>query len=173
SEFVNSDPTQLKFDAIENEIEQTVQAQLTTNNIGVSVEFLGFKKIGLPESVTQTVFDRMKSERQNLIAANQSYGEGQALQIKSAAERQAAEILSKANAEAINIQAEGEREAASTYTVFQQNPELANFLLRIDAIKKSSNQHTTWIFDQNQTPFDIFKNLPAANNSGATSSSAK
>ena len=38
---------------------------LRTNNFGIKLEFLGFKKIGLPENVTQTVFDRMKNERQS------------------------------------------------------------------------------------------------------------
>src|SRR5581483_2018355 len=68
SDFVNPDPQQLKFEEIEQEIQQTVQTELTTNNIGVSLEFLGFKKIRLPDSVTQTVFDRMKSERQQWIS---------------------------------------------------------------------------------------------------------
>lgn len=160
SEFVNSDPKQLKFEQIEGEIQQSVQSQLSTNNIGMELAFLGFKKIGLPESVTQTVFDRMKSERQNLIAQNQSQGEGEAMKIRSSAERQAAELISKANADAIQIRAAGEREAATTYTVFQQNPELANFLLRIDALQKSLNQRSTLIFDERTPPFDLFSHLP-------------
>ncbi len=48
SAFVNADPKQLKFDKIENEIEQTVTNQLSTNEWGISIEFLGFKKIELP-----------------------------------------------------------------------------------------------------------------------------
>src|SRR5271154_4818087 len=56
SSFVNADPQQLKFDQIEQDIEQSVQSQLQTNNYGIELEFLGFKKIGLPESVTQAVF---------------------------------------------------------------------------------------------------------------------
>src|SRR6185312_14838204 len=37
SDFVNSEPQQLKFETIEKEIEQTVQTELSTNNFGVSV----------------------------------------------------------------------------------------------------------------------------------------
>jgi modulator of FtsH protease HflC len=160
SGFVNSDPQQLKFEEIENKIKMAVQTQLSTNNVGINIEFLGFKKIGLPESVTQTVFDRMKSERQNLIAQNQSLGDSEAMKIKSTAERQAAETISKASAEAIQIRAAGEAEAAKTFTIFQQNPELANFLLRIDALQKSLNQKSTLIFDERTPPFDLFQHLP-------------
>src|SRR5277367_529175 len=85
SEFVNANPQDLQFDAIENEIEQAVQSQLQTNACGIELEFLGFKKTGLPESVTQAVFARMTSERQVLISRAQYEGEAEAQKIRSAA----------------------------------------------------------------------------------------
>ena len=72
ADFVNADPKQLKFDDIQNEIEQTVQDELQTNSYGIQIEFLGLKKIGLPESVTESVFTRMKSERNILISQAQN-----------------------------------------------------------------------------------------------------
>jgi modulator of FtsH protease HflC len=69
SDFVNSDPKQLKFDEMEKEIQDIVQGQLSQENYGIELEFVGFKKIELPESVTQSVFERMKGERQKLISA--------------------------------------------------------------------------------------------------------
>jgi len=160
SDFVNPDPQQLKFEEIEQEIQQTVQTELTTNNIGVSLEFLGFKKIGLPDSVTQTVFDRMKSERQQWISKYDSEGNAEAMKIRSEAQRQAAETIAEADLQANQIRAAGEAEAAKTFTVFQQNPELANFLLRIDALQKSLGQKSTLIFDERTAPFDLFTHLP-------------
>lgn len=160
SDFVNADPKELKFDAVENEIKQTVQGELVTNDWGVSLDFLGFKKIGLPENVTQTVFERMESERQKYISRYQSEGDAEAKNIRSDAERQAAETVAKAGAEAIRIRAEGELEAANTFKVFQQNPELENYLLRIDALTNALNQKTTLILDERTPPFDLFSHLP-------------
>ena len=161
SDFVNANPRQLKFDAIENEIEQAVQVQLSTNAYGMQLEFLGFQKIGLPENVTQTVFDRMKAERQVLISAAENDGKAQAQIIESAADRQAASTVANAEAEAIRIQAQGQAEAArTTLPVFQQNPDLANFLLRLDALKLALNQKSTLIFDERTPPFDLFQHLP-------------
>jgi membrane protease subunit HflC len=160
SDFVNADAKQLKFDAIENEIEQAVQSQLQTNNCGIGIAFLGIKKLGLPESVTQTVFQRMTSERQILISRFQYEGEAEAQKIKSAADRQAAETIANADAAATRIRGEGEAEAAKMLPVFQQNPELANFLLRIGALQQSLNQRATLIFDERTPPFDLFRNLP-------------
>jgi membrane protease subunit HflC len=160
SDFVNADAKALKFDAIEGEIEQAVQTELQTNNCGIRIEFLGFKKIGLPENVTQTVFDRMKSERLVLISRAQYEGEAEAQKIKSTADRQAAETIANADATATRIRGEGEAEAAKVLPVFQQNPDLANFLLRISALQQSLNQRTTLILDERTPPFDLFRNLP-------------
>jgi len=160
SDFVNADPKELKFDAIESEIKQYVQSELSTNDYGISLEFLGFKKIELPDSVTQTVFDRMKNERQKLIARTENEGKAEAQIIESAADRQAADTINNAHAAAIRIQGEGEAEAAKVLPVFQRNPELATYLLRIDALKQSLNQRTTLIFDERTPPFDLFLNLP-------------
>ncbi len=67
SELVNSDSAQLKFNEIEKEIKSSVDAELAKNNYGITLEFLGIKRIGLPESVTQSVFERMKAERTKYI----------------------------------------------------------------------------------------------------------
>jgi membrane protease subunit HflC len=161
SDFVNPDPKQLKLEAIEDEIKTAVQNQLATQNYGISIDFLGVKKLGLPESVTQTVFDRMKSERQVLISEAQFQGEAEATKIKSAAERQAADVLANAQAEATRIEGSGVAEAAKTLAVFQQNPELAIFQLQLEALKNSLNQKSTLIFDERTPPFSLFQNLPA------------
>jgi membrane protease subunit HflC len=161
SAFVNADPQQLKFDQIEAEIERTMQAELSTNAYGIKLDFLGFKKIGLPDSVTTAVFDRMKQERQVLISRAQYEGEAEATNIVSAATRRAANTIADAQAEAIRIKAAGEAQAAkSLLPVFQQNPDLANFLLRLDALKLSLNQKSTLIFDERTPPFDLFQHLP-------------
>jgi membrane protease subunit HflC len=156
ADFVNTDPKQLEFDQIQAEMEQMVQSELHTNNYGIQIEFLGIQQLGLPESVTQAVFDRMKSERNILVSRAQNEGQAEAIKIKANADRQANETLANAQAEATRIEGEGVAEAAKTLPVFQKNPELANFLLSIDAIKQALNQRSTLFFDDRIPPFDLF-----------------
>src|SRR5208283_3006802 len=108
-----------------------------------------------PENVTETVFQRMTSECQILISQFQYEGEAEAQKIKSAADRQAAETIANADAAATRIRGEGEAAAARVLPVFQQNPELANFLLRISALQQSLNQRATLIFDQRAEPVNM------------------
>jgi membrane protease subunit HflC len=142
-------------------MQSAVEAELAKNNYGISIEFLGIKRLGLPESVTQTVFDRMKAERAKFISEAQFQGEAEATKIKSAAERQAADVLANAQAAATRIEGEGVAEAAKTLAVFQQNPDLAIFQLQLEALKSSLNQKATLILDEQTPPFDLFKKLPA------------
>ena len=59
-------------------------------------------------------------------------------------------------ATATRIRGRGEAEAAKILPTFQQNPELANFLLRIAALDQSLREHSTLIFDERTPPFDLF-----------------
>ena len=146
-----------KFVEIENEILTAIRTELKANNYGLDVDFLGFKRLALPESVTQNVFERMTSERQLLINRSQFEGEAEALKIRSEADRKASELLSAADAKAREIRGKGEAEAAKSLSVFQQNPELANFIFRLEALENSLKDRSTLIFDQSTPPFDLFR----------------
>jgi len=156
SDFISANTGGSKFSAIEDEILASVQAQLQQNNYGIKVEFLGFKKIGLPEDTTQKVFDRMTSERNVLISRAQHEGEAQAQIIRDDANLRASKVLSAAQGEALRIQGQGEAEASKYLAAFEQNPQLASFLFRLDALQESLKERTTLIFDQHTEPFTLF-----------------
>jgi membrane protease subunit HflC len=156
SDFVSASGNGLQFTAIENEILASVQSQVRASSYGIEIEFLGFKKIGLPEPVTQAVFDRMTSERQVLISKSQYEGEAEAQKIRSEADRQAAEMLAAAAGQATQIRGKGEAEAAKYLAAFQQNPKLAVFLFDLKTLEDSLKDRSTLIFDQRTPPFNLF-----------------
>jgi modulator of FtsH protease HflC len=156
SDLVTANPGGSKFGPIEQEILSAIQTQLQTNNYGIAIEFLGFKKIGLPEPTTDKVFSRMTEERNKLVSAVQYEGESQAKIIRSDADLRASKILSAAQGVALKIQGQGQTEAAKYLGVFQQNPELASFLFRLSALEDSLKDKSTLIFDQHTEPFTLF-----------------
>jgi membrane protease subunit HflC len=157
TDFLSSDAQGNKFLEIEKEILSIVQSDLLTNSYGLKIEFLGIKRLGLPESVTQSVFERMQSERKLLADKLLWGGESDAAKIRSDANRRAAEIIANANADATRIQGEAEADAAKSLAVFEQNPELARLLFRLAALENSLKDRATLIFDQSTVPFDILK----------------
>ena len=71
SHFISTNPAELKFAQIEDEIIEKIRAAAKTQ-YGIHINFLGIKKFGLPENITQKVFDRMKEERLRVVAGIKS-----------------------------------------------------------------------------------------------------
>lgn len=163
ADFVSADEKQMKFSQIENEILDRVQKRVKEHDYGVEVKFVQMKKIGLPESVTTDVFERMKSERNVLISKIQNEGEERATIIKSQADTWSAKKLAEADAAALQIRGEGEAESAKALSVLQQNPALANFNMKLSALQDLLKDRTTLILDQSTSPLDLLQpyNMPA------------
>jgi modulator of FtsH protease HflC len=157
--FVSTDPKEIQFTQIEKEMLDKVRERVRANNYGLEVQFLGIKKLGLPESVTKTVFERMESERQVLVSKIQFEGEAQASNIRNDADSQSARLLADADAQATRIKSEGEREAARNFAVFKQNPDLAILLLQNSALDQFLKEKTTLILDE-KTPGVNLLRLP-------------
>jgi membrane protease subunit HflC len=165
SDFVSTDPQQMKFVKIEQEILAEVQKRLSDKHYGVEVKFLQIQKIGLPESVTQTVFDRMTAERQTYISKIQSDGELQATKIKSTADSTAAKVLSDSDAQSFVIRGEGEAQMMKSLEVLEQNPDLATFNMQITAMEQFLKKKTTLVLDLSTTPLQWLRmDQPARTN---------
>ena len=154
SHFISTDEKELKFEDVEKEILAAVQPQAKAN-YGMDVKFLGIKRIGLPESITQKVFARMTEERQRFVSKLQGEGDKQASDIRSAADRERREILGAAESSVIKIKGEADLEVAKHLAVFEQNPELATFLLKRESLEQTLKERTTLILDQRTPPFDL------------------
>jgi membrane protease subunit HflC len=157
ADFVSTDANQLKFEAIEKEILTLVQDQVNQRKYGIELEFLGIKKLAFPDAVTQEVFKQMTSERQVFSSKIQFEGESEASKIRTSAESKSTEMLANADAEATRIKGVAQAEAAKSFAVFQENPDLANFLLNLKAMDQIIRDRTTLIFDQHSQPFNLFQ----------------
>jgi modulator of FtsH protease HflC len=157
SDFISGTGNGTNFMAIENEILGTLQTQVRANNYGLDIEFLGIKRLQLPQNVSQSVFDRMTEERKRLAEQLQNEGDAEAQNIRSDAARKAQEMLATARGQATEIKGKAVAEATKSLAVFQQNPELASFLLRLNALEGSLKERSILVFDQNMPPFDLLK----------------
>jgi membrane protease subunit HflC len=152
SDFISTDRNQMKFAQIEKEILDEVQRRVNDQHYGVEIKFVQIQKIGLPESVTQNVFDRMKAERQYYISDIESQGNLESTRIKSSADSAAAKMLYDADAQAFTIRGEGEAQMMTNLQVLQQNPELASFNLQIAAMEQFLKKKTTLVLDMSTAP---------------------
>jgi len=167
ADLVSTNVNNLKFDQIQGELLGMVKPE-AQNTYGILVEFVGIKQLGLPESITSTVFERMRAERQRLVAKFQSEGDREAKTIRSIADAQANDIISSAKAEAIRITGEADNAAAAYYAEFEKSPQLAVFLFQLKALESSLKDRTSLILDQQTPPFNMLSGAPVATPSTRT-----
>lgn len=151
--LVTTNEEDLKLDAIEADMRDRVDTD--SEGDGIEIMMVGIKRLGIPESVTGAVFERMKAERQARIQEIEAEGERQAKTIKAEADLKANEILAEAEAQAIQIRGEAEAQAAKYFEVFKKNPELANFLFNQKALEGLLEDNATLILDPKTPPFNL------------------
>lgn len=150
------------------EIEQTILSRLQKDALelyGIEVTALKFKHIGLPETVTQRVFERMRADRERESKRIAAEGKALAEQISRKADTEYNAIVQKASAEAKQIKADGDAQAANVYSAFNENPELAEFFLKLESIDRitgaaangEAKDPMVMIVDPTLPPFDVLR----------------
>jgi membrane protease subunit HflC len=173
SDLISTNEAELKFDEVEKEMLEAAQRGVKTT-YGIAIETLGIKQLGLPESITSTVFERMRAERQRLVARYQSEGDRDAKIIRAEADAKANKIAAEASGQAKKILGEADAKAAEYYETFRKNPELAIFLMQLDALEQSLKERAYLILGSQTPPFNLFNGTTGgAGAVGAGSGSSK
>ena len=150
------------YEVVSGERDQLMQVLTTELNqvaqleLGVSVIDVRVKRIDLPPEVSQSVYDRMNTERDIEAREHRAKGQELAVGISADAEKQREVILASAYSDAEKIRGEGDAEAASIYaSAFNKDKEFYKFYRSMDAYKKSfSSKSDVLLID---TDSDYFK----------------
>lgn len=160
SEFVNSDPSRIKFKEIEAEMLADLQQAVAEANYGIEIKALGIKQLKVNEEVSKKVFDRMKAERIRRAAEIVSQGTVEANKIRTDADRKSQELIAAAEARAKIIRGKGDAEAARYYKDLDANPELAMFLRSLESLEVILKDRTTFIVPTDRVPFNLLQGMP-------------
>lgn len=122
-------------------------AEMITDNIGNSLDSYGIgvikvetKRLDLPDSNKESVYQRMISERKNIAAGYTADGEYESTVIKNETDKQVSITLSEAKAKAEQIKAEGEAKYMEILSNAYNDAEKAdfyNYVRSLDALKAS------------------------------------
>lgn len=170
SELVNTAEERLVHDQIEREVLAAVRSE-ADRRYGIEVCFVGIRRLGLPDSILQSVYERMRAERKELAEQYRSEGEAEAIRIRARADSERAQFLARAEADARRIRAEAEAEAAKSYRIFAENLELALWLRKLDALRETVGERATLVLGADVEPFDLLlptPNTPPGNTSSKT-----
>jgi len=133
-QLVNLDESKLKLQQLEEQAERELGPDLL-NDFGIKVVQFGVRRILLPESTTNKVFDSMKQSRDRLAERARSEGKAEAKNIRSLAELKSRRILDYAESYAQGRRSEAELVVAKDVGVFSQDQDFAIFLEKLRAMK--------------------------------------
>lgn len=138
----------------------TQQANKQVEKYGISIVDIRIKRIDLTTKISNDVFRRMKSERQQFAADIRARGKEEAERRKADADRQRTIILANAYKKAQSLRGVGDARAAETYArAYNKDREFYTFYRSLDAYRKSfGTQGDLLVIEPDSDFFDYFKN---------------
>lgn len=125
----------------------TNSVQEQANKIGVKVLDVRIKQIDLPETVTESIYRRMRSERQKVAASIRAHGEQVSESIRAAADAMVTITLAKVERDAKEIKAQADAEAAKIYVeAYSESEDFYKFWRSMEAYQSSFNEKNSHIF---------------------------
>jgi len=154
-------------DVISGERDQLMKAltadlnKVANAELGVEVIDVRVKKIELPSEVNDSVYNRMRTERERLAQELRAEGNEIAEEIRANADKERTVILADAYKTAEIIKGEGDAEATSTYAkAFNKDPEFYEFTRSLSAYQSTfENKSDVLLIDPES---DFFKYLDSS-----------
>ncbi len=128
---------------------------------GVEVLDVRVKRIDLPPEVSNTVYERMNSEREIEARQHRATGRELAVGIRADAERQTVVIEAEAYRRAEEIRGDGDARAAAIYaSAYNQDPEFYSFYRSINAyVNVFRDKEDLMVLDPSSDFFRYLTNL--------------
>ena len=153
--LVSTEAELLQLEEVEAELLASTQP-LATEQYGIAIEQLGFRRISLPEENVAYVFKQMRAERLQHAARYRAEGDQEASRIRSETDLEAARIRAEATEQAARITGEAEAEAARTYAeAHRMDPELYRFTRSLESLETIVGDQTTVILRTDAAPFEL------------------
>jgi membrane protease subunit HflC len=132
--------------------------EVARSELGVEVVDVRVKRIDLPDEVSQSVYDRMNTERDIEAREHRAQGQELAAGITADAEKQRQVIMAEAYSESEEIRGEGDAQAAAIYAdAFNKDPEFYKFYRSMAAYQQTFSNKGDVILVQPDN--DFFKYL--------------
>ncbi|HIJ66307.1 MAG TPA: protease modulator HflC [Candidatus Hydrogenedentes bacterium] len=163
SAIVSVKEGEVKLDEIMDSVTQRCR-DTALADYGIEVLDVRIKRVNLPDENKQSVYRRMRAEREQKAKEYRAQAEEQAMIIRADTDKQQREILSAAYKDAQGIKGEGEAEAIRVYAAaYNRDPKFYRFMRTLAAYKKILTENTTLVLSSESEFLKILSDFdPAA-----------
>ena len=138
----------------------TEEANKQVKELGMQIDDVRVKRIDLPAEVSNSVYQRMRAERERVARDHRSRGAEAAERIRANADRERIVILAEAYREAETTRGEGDATAAETYAnAYTVDEEFYALYRSLNAYRASfGNKNDVLLLEPDSEFFKYFKN---------------
>lgn len=142
-----------------NQAEQATREALqqALQSYGIRVLSVGLDQIMFPESVNNTIINRMRqtreAERTRLLAEADQQAEAIKSETEAAIRTKEIEARRQAQLETVRLASE----ASDAFETLSKYPKLAALIRKMQLLESAVDQDTTLILDTSQAPFDLLR----------------
>lgn len=136
----------------------TKEADRRSGELGVETVDVRIKKIDLPPEVSESVYERMRAERERVARDLRAKGAEAAERIEADADRQRTVILADAYKQSEEFRGAGDARAAEVYAnAFEQNSEFYSFYRSLSAYRSVFSGGGMMVLEPDSEFFRYFK----------------
>jgi modulator of FtsH protease HflC len=144
-DLVAVDPGQVKVASVVDGVRDKAAA-VSAERLGIEVVDVQLKRVNFPEQNKQSVFARMRAERDRIAKEYRAQGREMAIGIQAQADKEREVILATAYEQAEKLRGQGDAEATRIYgEAYSRDPRFYRFVRTLETYRKILDERTTVI----------------------------
>ena len=125
---------------------------------GISVLDVRIKRADMPQEIANSIYNRMRTERQRIAKEYRSEGKEEAQKIRAQTDKEKVVLLAKAYKKEQVIRGEGDAKSIKIYAeALEQDPEFYSFIRSMEAYKVIFKEKSTIILPPDSEFFKLLK----------------
>ena len=127
----------------------TREANKKAAEYGIEMADVRIKRIDLPPEIANSIFNRMRTERQRIAMEYRSEGKEESTKIRAETDKEKTILIAEAYKQEQTVRGEGDGQATKIYAeAFERDPKFYSFIRSMEAYKKSLKSDTTILLSE-------------------------
>ncbi len=127
----------------------TKEANKKSAEYGIEMADVRIKRIDLPPEIANSIFNRMRTERQRIAMEYRSEGKEESTKIRAETDKEKTILIAQAYKQEQTVRGEGDGQATKIYAeAFEKDPKFYSFIRSMEAYKQSLKTDTTILLSE-------------------------
>ncbi|MDP6737061.1 MAG: protease modulator HflC [Nitrospinaceae bacterium] len=138
----------------------TKESRVKATEYGIELVDVRVKRIDLPPEIANSIFNRMRTERERIAKEYRSEGNEESTKIRATTDKEKTILIAEAYKQEQTVRGEGDAKAIKVYAdALQKDPKFYSFIRSMEAYKNSLKTDTTILLSED-SDFLKFLNKP-------------